>query len=65
MSNSSRGETGKAVQALADKMISAAGDQGFGREQMEAEIGDIYAYVRASIDTQNMDETARLKKDDR
>lgn len=53
----------KAVQALADKMIRAAKDQGFARDQMEAEIGDIYAYIRAGIDTQNVDETARLKKD--
>jgi hypothetical protein len=53
----------KAVKALADKMISAAKDQGFAKDRMEAEIGDIYAYIRASIDTQNVDETARLKKD--
>jgi hypothetical protein len=30
---------------------------------MEAEIGDIHAYIRASIDNQNVDEIARLKKD--
>ncbi len=48
---------------MAEKMISAAKEQGFARDQMEAEIGDIYAYIRASIDTQNIDETARLKKD--
>jgi hypothetical protein len=53
----------KAVQALADKMIRAAKDQGFARDQMEAEIGDIYTYIRASIDTQNVDETARIKRD--
>jgi hypothetical protein len=53
----------KAVQMLADKMIRAAKDQGFDRGQMEAEIGDIYSFIRASIDSQNVDETARLKKD--
>jgi hypothetical protein len=53
----------KAVQILADKMIRAAKDQGFDRDQMEAEIGDIYSFIRASIDSQNVDETARLKKD--
>ena len=54
-----------AVQTLADKLIRAAKEQGFAQEQMEAEIGDIYAYIRASIDSQNVDETARLKKDRR
>jgi hypothetical protein len=44
-------------------MIRAAKDQGFDRDQMEAEIGDIYSFIRASIDSQNVDETARLKKD--
>jgi hypothetical protein len=53
------------VQTLADKLIRAAKDQGFAQDQVEAEIGDIYAYIRASIDTQNVDETARLKKDRR
>ena len=51
------------MQALADKMIRATKDQGFAQDQMEAEIGDIYAYIRASIDTQNVDATARLGRD--
>lgn len=50
-----------AVQGLADRLIFAAKDQGFDRAQIEAEIGDIYTYIRASIDSQNITETARLK----
>ena len=30
---------------------------------MEAEIGDICVYIRTGIDTQNVDETARLGRD--
>lgn len=52
-----------AVQILADRLISAAKEQGFDRSQMETELGDIFAYIRNSIDTQNIDETARLKSD--
>jgi hypothetical protein len=34
------------------------------QEQMEAELGgDIYAFIRASIDLQNADETARLRNE--
>jgi hypothetical protein len=53
----------KAVPALADKMIRAAKDQGFAQDQMEAEIRDIYAYIKASIETQNINETAGLRRD--
>jgi len=53
----------EAVQALAERMIGAAKDQGFTRDQIEAEIGDVYAYIRASIDTQNACETTRIKID--
>jgi len=45
------------VQQLADNLVRAAEGQGFSREQMEAELGgDIYAFIRASIDLQNADE---------
>jgi hypothetical protein len=49
------------VQELADKLVVAASGQGLTREQIEAEIGDIYAYIRTGIDFQNVTETARLK----
>jgi hypothetical protein len=49
------------VQELADKLVVAASGQGLTREQVEAEIGDIYAYIRTGIDFQNVTETARLK----
>jgi hypothetical protein len=49
------------VQELADKLMVAASGQGLTREQIEAEIGDIYAYIRTGIDFQNVTETARLK----
>jgi hypothetical protein len=54
-----------AVQALADRLVAAAEEQGFTREQIEAEIGNIYDFIRASIDQQNENETARLKRDKR
>jgi hypothetical protein len=49
------------VQGLADQLVIAASGQGLTREQIEAEIGDIYAYIRTGIDFQNVTETARLK----
>jgi len=52
------------VQQLADNLVRAAEAQGFSKKQMEAELGgDIYAYIRASIDLQNADETARSKNE--
>jgi hypothetical protein len=53
----------EAVVKLADRLVMAAHYQGFTKQQIEAEIGDIYAYIRASIDTQNVSETARLRLD--
>ncbi len=53
----------EAVQRLADQLIVAAKNQGLDQTQIEAEIGDIYTYIRASIDSQNISETARLKLD--
>jgi hypothetical protein len=50
---------------LADRFAVAANYQGFTKKQIEAEIGDIYAYIRGSIDTQNVSETARIKLDGR
>ncbi len=51
------------VQGLADKLVIAAGRQGLTQEQIEAEIGDIYAYIRTGINSQNAIETARLRLD--
>ena len=48
---------------LADRFAVAANCQGFTRQQIEAEIGDIYAYIRARIDSENVHETARLRLD--
>jgi hypothetical protein len=55
----------EAVQKLADNLVRAAEAQGFTRAQMEAEIGDIYDYIRASIDRQNKAEDYRLGKEKR
>jgi hypothetical protein len=35
------------------------------KAEMEAEIGDLYAFIRASIDRQNAEEAARIAKDKR
>jgi hypothetical protein len=48
---------------LADRLVVAASYQGFSQQQVEAEIGDIYAYIRARIDRQNVSETTRLRLD--
>jgi hypothetical protein len=49
------------VQRLAVNLISAAAEQGFSQQQMEAELGgDIYAFIRTSIDRQNKSEDDRL-----
>jgi hypothetical protein len=48
---------------LADRFAVAANCQGFTKQQIEAEIGDIYAYIRARIDSENVHETARLRLD--
>jgi hypothetical protein len=53
----------EAVLKLADRLLVAANYQGFDKQQVEAEIGDIYAYIRARIDSQNVGETARLRLD--
>lgn len=52
------------VRHLADNLVRAAEGQGFSKEQMEAELGgDIDAYIRASIDTQNAAENDRLSRE--
>ena len=52
-----------AVQQLADNLL-AARDQGFSKEQVEAELGDdLEASIRASIDRQNVDEATRLRNE--
>ena len=53
----------EAVVKLADRLVVAASYQGFSKQQVEAELGDIRAYIRASIDIQNVSETARLRLD--
>jgi hypothetical protein len=55
----------EAVQRLADNLARAAEEQGFTRAQMEAEIGDLYDFIRASIDRQNKAEDSRLAEDER
>ncbi len=51
------------IQQLADRLIAAANEQGFTQAQIEAEIGDIFAYVRSRVDAKNVRETARLRLD--
>ena len=51
------------IQKLADRLVVAANYQGFTKEQMEAEIGDLFSYIRARVDSQNTSETARLRLD--
>ena len=51
------------VQDLAEKLVIAARGQGLTQQQIEAEIGDIHAYIRTGINSQNVTETARLKLD--
>ena len=55
----------EAVQRLADNLVRAAEERGFTQAQMEAEIGNLYDFIRASIDQQNQAEDARLAKDKR
>ena len=55
-----RGSEG--VQHLVDALVQAAEQQGFTKAQMEAEIGDLYEFIRASIDRQNNAEDKRLGK---
>ena len=51
------------IQELVDRLVRFAEGQGYSKPQIEAEIGDLHKYIRASIDQQNIDETARLKKE--
>jgi len=52
-----------AVQRLADNLVRAAEEQGFTKAEIEAEIGDLYIFIRASIDRQNQAQDDRLAKD--
>ena len=54
-----------AVQRLADNLVRAAEEQGFTKAQMEAEIGDLYTFIRGSINRQNKAEDDRLARDRR
>ncbi|WP_143668643.1 hypothetical protein [Streptomyces sp. Alain-F2R5] len=52
------------IDELVRRLLTAAKDQGFAQEQIEAQLGgDIYDYIRSSIDSQNAQETSRLKRD--
>jgi hypothetical protein len=53
----------EAVQALADELVHAAEAEGFTKAQVEAEIGELPEFIRASIDRQNAAERDRLKKE--
>ena len=49
---------------MVDSLVQAAEAQGFTRKQVEDELGgDIYGFIRASIDRQNESEDARLRKE--
>ena len=52
------------VERLVDNLVRAGEDQGFTKQQMEAELGgDLYAHIRASIDSQNKSEIKRRKEE--
>ena len=54
------------VDQLENNLVLAAEAQGFTRQQLEAELdGDLFAYIRASIDRLNAGETARVRRDGR
>jgi hypothetical protein len=54
------------VDRLVERLVLAAGVQGFTRQQMEAELGgDLHAYIRASINRQNTNEAKRLRDEKR
>src|ERR1700722_19441063 len=53
----------EAILKLADRLVVAANYQGFSNQQIEEEIGDIYTYIRTSIDAKNAIETTRLRFD--
>jgi hypothetical protein len=47
-----------------NNLVRAAEEQGFTQAQMEAEIGNLYDFIRASIHQQNQAEDTRLAKDE-
>jgi hypothetical protein len=53
----------EAILKLADRLVVAAGHQGFSKQQIDAEIGDICTHIRASVDAKNSSETTRLRLD--
>jgi hypothetical protein len=53
----------EAILELADRLVVAAKHQGITDQQIEAEIGDIYTYIRTSIDAKNASDTTRLRLD--
>jgi hypothetical protein len=50
------------VQEMAQRLVRFAEGQGYTRQQIEAEIGDICGYIRAGIDRRSAGEIARFKK---
>ena len=52
-----------AISKLADRLVVSAEHQGFTKQHIEAEIGDIYTYIRTSVDAKNAVETTRLRLD--
>ncbi len=51
------------IDLLVDNLVIAANAQGFTKEAIEAEIGDIFAFIKAKIDEENEQETKRLRSD--
>ncbi len=51
------------IQTLTDRLVAAASGEGFTRPQIEAEIGDLFGYIRARVDAKNAGETARWRRD--
>ena len=52
------------IQRLVENLVRAAEAQGFAKQQIETELGgDIYDFIRASIDRQNEAEGSRLSKE--
>jgi hypothetical protein len=50
------------IREMAERLVRFAEGQGYTKQQIESEIGDICGYIRAGIDRLNAGDTARLKK---
>jgi hypothetical protein len=51
------------IQQLTDRLVTAADGEGFTRTQIESEIGDLFAYIRARVDFKNAGESTRWRRD--